>query len=123
MLGIADVKPVAEQDSDQSDASKIVPMTQSELDVKYRTLSSEGQLIPNLSESENVGDDTDDSVIIPERFAFIFKNETERAAVARPSVQSPQSITDKSVVVMDCGASQTITGSLLNSSSVIEKQT
>ena len=34
MLGIADVKPVAEQDTDQSDASKIVPVTQSELDFK-----------------------------------------------------------------------------------------
>ncbi len=49
-------------------------------------------------------------MIVPERFAFIFKNETERAAMARPSVQSPQSITDKSVVV-------------LNSRDVIEKQT
>ena len=131
MLGIADVKPVAEQDTDQSNASKIVPMTQSELDFKQAMASSniapyhqdEGQPIPNLSESENVGDDTEDSVIVPERFAFIFKNETERAAMARPSVQSPQSITDKSVVVMDCGASQTITESLLNSRDVIEKQT
>ena len=35
MLGIADVKPVAEQDTDQSYASKIVPMTQSELDFKH----------------------------------------------------------------------------------------
>ncbi len=34
MLGIADVKPVAEQDTDQSDAPKIVPMTQLELDFK-----------------------------------------------------------------------------------------
>ncbi len=70
-----------------------------------------------------MGDDTEDSVIVPERFAFIFKSATERAATARPSEQSPQSITDKSAVVMDCGASQTITGSLLNSRDVIEKQT
>ena len=39
MLGIADVKPVAEQDTDQSDASKIVPMTQSELDFKQAALN------------------------------------------------------------------------------------
>ena len=132
MLGIADVKPVAEQDTDQSDAPKIVPMTQLELDFKQAMASSniapyhqdEGQPIPNLSESENVGDDTEDSVIVHERFAFIFKNhdKTERAAMARPSKQSPQSITDKSVVVMDCGASQTITGSLLNSRDVIKSK-
>ena len=89
MLGIADVKPVAEQDTDQSDAPKIVPMTHLELDFKQAMASSniapyhqdEGQPIPNLSESENVGDDTENSVIVHERFAFIFKNETERAAM------------------------------------------
>jgi hypothetical protein len=83
MLGIADVKPVAEQDTDQPDASKIVPVTQSELDFKQAMASSniapyhqdEGQSIPNLSGSENVGDDTEDSVIVPERFAFIFKKQ------------------------------------------------
>ena len=51
---------------------------------------------------------TDDFVTV----AFIFKSETQGAARARlsESGQSPQSITDKSVVVMmDCGASQTIT--------------
>ena len=36
---------------------------------------------------------------------------SERAAMARPSGQSPESVTDKSVVLMDCGASQIITGS------------
>ena len=76
----------------------------------------------------------DDSLILPERFAFIFKSEAERAATARPSEQykqSPQSIADKSVVVMDCGqcgVSQTASTvlrsrSMLNSRDAIEKQT
>ena len=43
--------------------------------------------------------------------------------MARPSGQLPQSITDKSVIVMDCGASQTITGSVLNCSDIREKIT
>ena len=43
--------------------------------------------------------------------------------MARPSGQYPQSITDKSVLVMDCRASQTITRSLLNCSDVRELQT
>ena len=112
-------------------APEIVPVTHSELDFKQAMASSniapyhqdEGQPIPNSANTENVGDDTDDTVIIPERFAYILKNETERAAMARPSGQSPQSITDKSILVMDCGASQTITGSLLNCSDVHEKTT
>jgi len=45
MLGIADVKPVAEQDTDQSDAPKIVPMTQLELDFKQAMASSNITLI------------------------------------------------------------------------------
>ena len=113
MLGIADVKSVAEQDTDQSDASDS-PSNSTRVGlqtgyglVKYHSYhQDEGQPIPNLSDSENVADDTDDSVIVPERFAFIFKSETKRAAMARPSEQSPQSITDKSVVVVDCGAFQ-----------------
>jgi hypothetical protein len=35
MLGVADVKPVAEHDTDKSDASEIVPVTQPELDFKH----------------------------------------------------------------------------------------
>ncbi len=34
MLDIADVKPVAEQDTDKSDAPDMVPVTQAELDFK-----------------------------------------------------------------------------------------
>ena len=34
MLGIADVKPVTEQDTDKSNASEIAPVTQPELDFK-----------------------------------------------------------------------------------------
>ena len=62
--GIADVKPVAEQGTDKSDAPEMVPKTQSELDFKQAMASSniaachqdERQPIPN---SENVVDDTD----------------------------------------------------------------
>ena len=35
MLGVADVKPVAEHDTDKSDASEIVPVTQPESDYKH----------------------------------------------------------------------------------------
>ncbi len=56
MLGIADVKPVAEHDTDRSDAPEMVPATQPELDFKQTVASSkiaapyhqdEGQPIPN----------------------------------------------------------------------------
>ncbi len=55
MLGSADVKPVAEEDTDKSDASETVPVTQPELDFKQAMASSniapyhqdEGQPIPN----------------------------------------------------------------------------
>ena len=40
MLGIADVKPVAEQDIDKSDAPEMVPVTQTELDFKQAMISS-----------------------------------------------------------------------------------
>ncbi len=75
MLGIADVKPVAEQDTGKSDAPEMVLASQSELDFKRAIASSniapspyhqdEGQTILNLSCSENMGDDTDDPVIVP----------------------------------------------------------
>lgn len=58
-----------------------------------------------------------------ERFAHIYCTPTARAAMANPSdVQSNYS-TDKSVIVMDCGASTTITGSLINCSDIVEKET
>jgi hypothetical protein len=50
-------------------------------------------------------------------------NKTERAAMAQLSKQSVQVIEDKSVIVMDCGASQTITSSLINCKEVKEKLT
>ena len=44
----------------------------------------------------------------------LFRTKTEIAAMARPLDLSIQVIKEKSVPVMDCGASQTITGSLVN---------
>ena len=67
MLGITEVKPVTEQDTDMPVyAPEIVPVTHSELDFKQAMASSniapyhqdEGQPIPNLSYSENVGDES-----------------------------------------------------------------
>ena len=45
--------------------------------------------------------------------------------MARPSKTGPiiTQLKDKSVIVMDCGASHTMTGSLLNTRDVIEKTT
>ncbi len=43
--------------------------------------------------------------------------------MARPSDPSIKVIKEKSVAVMDCGASQTITGSLINCKDVMEKVT
>jgi hypothetical protein len=58
---------------------------------------------------------------IPERFASIIRDKTERAAMARPSKQYTQVIKDKSVIVLDCGALQTITNSLIDCKEVKEK--
>ena len=62
-------------------------------------------------------------VKLPERLTYLFRHETEKAAMARPSEQSTKVIREKSVAVMDCGASQTITGSLINCKDVMEKVT
>ncbi len=62
-------------------------------------------------------------VKIPERYAYLFRLKTETAAMARPSDQSTKVIREKSVAVMDCGASQTITCSLFNCKDVMEKVT
>ena len=68
-------------------------------------------------------DDQDSTMIIKEDFAFIIREHTARAAMARPSDTGPMvtQLKDKSVIVMDCGASCTMTGSLLNTREVTEK--
>ena len=62
-------------------------------------------------------------VKLPERLTYLFRHETEKVAMARPSEQSTKVIREKSVAVMDCGASQTITGSLINCKAVMQKVT
>jgi RNase P/RNase MRP subunit p30 len=65
-------------------------------------------------------DDQDSTMIIKEDFSYIVRVYTARADMARPSDSGPvvTQIKDKSVVVMDCGASRTVTGSLLNTREV-----
>ena len=78
------------------------------------------------NDSNQVSETTDQEATaarIPERLASIIRDKTERAAMARLSKQSTQVIKDKSVIVMDCGASQTITNSLINCKEVKEKVT
>ena len=59
-----------------------------------------------------------------ERFAHIYCNPTARAAMANPSdVAQTDYGKDKSVIVVDCGASTTMTGSLLNCADIVEKIT
>ena len=62
-------------------------------------------------------------VKIPEWYAYLFRLKTETAAMARPSDQSTKVIREKSVAVMDCGASQTIISSLIYCKDVVEKMT
>ncbi len=62
-------------------------------------------------------------VKIPERYAYLFRLKTEIAAMARPSDQSTKVLREKSVDVTDCGASQTITCSLVNCKDVMENVT
>ncbi len=62
-------------------------------------------------------------VKIPERYVYLFSFKTETAATARPSDQATKAIKEKYVAVMNCGASQTITGSLINCKEVMEKVT
>ena len=68
-------------------------------------------------------DDKDSTMIIKEDFAFIIREHRARAEMARPSETGPMvtQLKDKSVIVMDCGASRTVTGSLLNTREVTEK--
>ena len=74
---------------------------------------------------EMIGEEETTVIKLHERFAPICCNPTARAAVAKP--KDAQSTTDysndKSVIVMDCGASTTLTGSLLNCADIVEKIT
>ena len=74
-----------------------------------------------ISIQENATLDYQDStMIIKEDFSYIIREYTACAAMARPSDASPMvtQLKDKSVIVMDCGASRTVTGSLLNTREV-----
>jgi hypothetical protein len=74
---------------------------------------------------EMIGEDETTVIKLHERFAPICCNPTARAAMAKPNdVQSTTDYSnDKSVIVMDCGASTTMTGSLLNCADIVEKIT
>ena len=64
------------------------------------------------------------AIKLHERFAHIFCNPTDWAAMANPEdVAQTDYAKDKSVIVMDCGASTTMTGSLLNCADIEEKTT
>ena len=63
------------------------------------------------------------TVTIKDDFAFIIRDHTERAAMARQSDTAPWEIKDKSAIVMDCGAFSSVIGSLINTKNVIEKIT
>ena len=89
--------------------------------------STAGRLeqINDLYKEDQVMINEDEKTVIKihERFANIFCNPTVGAAMENPSdVQSNHS-TDKSVIVMDCGASTTITGSLVNCTDIAETET
>ena len=65
------------------------------------------------------------TVRIKDDFAFIIQDHitAERAAMARPKEAEPWVIKDNSTIVMDCGASSSLTGSLLNTNEISEKMT
>ena len=81
--------------------------------------------INDLYEDDQVTTREDGKTVIRihERFAHIYCNPTARAAMANPSDVLSNYSTDKSVIVMDCGASTTITGSLINCADIAEKET
>jgi hypothetical protein len=58
-----------------------------------------------------------------ERYESIYCTATARAALARSIESQSEELTDESFGVMDCGASITITGSLLNCVDVEEHKT
>ncbi len=65
-------------------------------------------------------------MIIKDEFAFIIRDyDQARAAMARPTraETGPLIIKDKSVIVTDCCASSTLTGSLINTTDVGERIT
>ena len=73
---------------------------------------------------ENIQCDQPSKIIIDDEHAFIIREyNRERAAMARPvsGEAGPLVIKDKSVIINDCGASATITGSLINTSETSEK--
>ena len=69
----------------------------------------------------------DSTIRIKDDFAFIIRDyeALARAAMARPSETDPTviQVKDKSVIVMDCDASSSVTGSLLNTRDVTVKIT
>jgi len=65
------------------------------------------------------------TVRIKDYFAFIIQDHitAERAAMARPADAEPLVVKDNTTIVMDCGASSSLTGSLLNTKEISEKVT
>ena len=85
-----------------------------------------------MEHQETINDSTeidwnngDEVLILSQRSTRALKEARARAAMARPvsEDESVKVIKDKSVAIVDCGASSTLTGSLINATDIEEKVT
>jgi len=129
-----DAQPLAEQCGTSAHATEALLYNRQEQ--KFKQAMASSYLAPGALEgkySQIYDLDQEDQMYIREdgtqvfklheRYASIYCTTTARAAMARSIDSQTEESTDESLGVMDCGASITITGSLINCVDVEEHKT
>ena len=111
-------------------SAKMIPTQWAELGSKQAMTSS--YIAPDYMENETTIDDSvpeedcnnwDDHVILSRRSTELVRAARARVAVARAGEELTRIIKDRSVAIVDCGATDTLTSSLINATDVEEKLT
>ena len=112
-------------------SAKMTPQQQAEFESR-QAMASSYIASQYMEHQETINDSTeidwnngDELLILSQRSTRALKEARARAAMARPvsEDESVKVIKDKSVAIVDCGASSTLTGSLINATDIEEKVT
>ena len=112
-------------------SAKMTPQQQAEFESR-QAMASSYIASQYMEHQETINDSTeidwnngDELLILSQRSTRALKEARARAAMARPvsEDESVKVIKDKSVPIVDCGASSTLTGSLINATDIEEKVT
>ncbi len=128
MAPATDAEPQRIASGCRSDHSaKMIPTQWAELGSKQAMASS--YIAPDYMENETIiedsvseedchGNNWDDRVILLRRSTELVKAARVRAAIAREREELTRFIKDRSVAIVDCGATDTSTSSLINATDV-----